>query len=170
MVFGFYNAADDDVSNRGRLDTLQLEFATMLGDRNELWELIDRGYVSDGHACVALDCVTYYYSLMDMRYLATNIRAKEMVARIPAKPVKAAPKRKAAPAPEPEEEYLKLWGWELPVSKDLVPDVLQADVPMSDIAGGIGKVLKSDVTDSAKRILTTEIRLPFLRKKDRDAE
>ena len=164
VVFGFYNTDDSDTANRGNTNSLLLEQATSLGSKDELWEVIDRGYDSRQHICIALDQISCYYSLMDMQELADNIRAKELIARLKLKPTPVEselPEYPDRPSEEQEEGYLKLWGWEIKVSKQVLPEVFTQDVDVSGIADNVGRVLKSDVGVSAKKLLNTELKIPF---------
>ena len=162
-IFGFYRDTGEAADNRSTGDTLTIEYATAFRERDELWAAIDRGYSSRRRACLALEHIQCYYSLMDMQELADNMKAKELIARLPAKPKPPEPREEpAAPREDQTEEgYLKLWGWEIRVVKNVLPKALTQDVNVSQIANGVSRVLKTDVGKPAKKLLKTELRLPF---------
>ena len=158
IVFGFYN--DCEGAQRGNAGHMMLTHASTFSGHDEIWQAISRGYNSKRRACVVLDYVTHYYSMMDMQELADNAKAKELIARIPPKPAPARPaSAEGAPTEPPEgegqeQDFLKLWGWQVPVAKDSLPGLFTQDFKMPGIAEGIGKALK------------TEIRIPFGTKKE----
>jgi len=164
VVFGFFSDHDEANDNRGNVGSLLMEMARTFDSKDNIWEAIERGYSSRQRVRVALDYVTHYYSLMDMQELADSLRAKELVARIPLKPPEEKPE--AEGPGKLEEEYLRLWGWEVRVAKDSLPDILTQDVSVPEIAEGIGRVLKTDVSIPAKRIFGKEQKKPAKAKKE----
>jgi hypothetical protein len=175
MVFGFYNDDEANVENRGNLGSLVLDQAMSFNDVGEMRVAFDHGYDSGRQVRFALDHVTRYCTLLDMHVFAENEHAKEMISLIPLKPDKIELLTEEVgdgwQGDEPRAEYLKLWGIELPVRKELVPDALKQDVStVAEISDGISKVLKADVGKTAKTLLTKEIKNPFRSKKPKPAE
>jgi hypothetical protein len=158
VVFGFYNDSEGGTANRGKLDSILLEYATTFNHKLEIWDAVTTGYHSKRSTRTALSFITHYYSLMDMPELAENEKARALIAAIPPKPVKVEQQEAQRRPQAPEEGYLKLWGWEIPVPKEIVPNALTQDLKLPELAEGLGK--------SAKKILATEIKNPFRNKKD----
>ncbi len=161
IVFGFADMDSEAAAARSTQDTILLQHGVTMEQESELWDLINRTYRSNQQVQIALDKVVLYYSLMDMQFLGSNEKARELVARIPDRPEYVAEAEAGeAPTGREEENYLKLWGWQLPVRKNLMPEVLTQDVDMTDVADGLGRV-----STSARRVLTTELRNPFRSRK-----
>jgi hypothetical protein len=183
LAFGLYNDDVADTANRGLADSLLLEQAMSFNDVHEMASAFQLGYESSRQVRFALDHVSHYYTLLDMQMFANNSQAREMISLIPMKPDEAEARAASTVdaqyrTDEPRREYLKLWGIELPLRKDLMPEALSEDVTtvaeisegianaMSGVGGGIGKVLKADVGKTAKNILASEIKNPFRSRKD----